>query len=168
MKEQSKYSSLHENSELEDSEESWPLADIGEDKYYGREKVKFYNKPLPWIISTVCLLTITVLLGAREWYSRHTLVHTRDLSLLEWEGARDFIKSRYVKFNSGLVFNEAGDLVRTRNENEVDWVGTPTEEMDKAWTNVTFPQDLWATKEEVKNLGPDEYLLPEFGLYQVE
>lgn len=53
------------------------------------------------------------------------------------EGARDAIKTRYVKFSSGLVYNETGDLVRTRNENELDWVGTPTEEMDKAWENIT-------------------------------
>lgn len=27
---------------------------------------------------------------------------------------------------------------------------------------------ILVTKDEVKNLGPDEYLVPEFGLYQVE
>lgn len=29
-------------------------------------------------------------------------------------------------------------------------------------------QDLFATKDEVKDLGPNEYLIPQFGLYEVE
>ncbi|RFU80886.1 hypothetical protein TARUN_1319 [Trichoderma arundinaceum] len=168
MEDHSKYSSLCENSQSEDSEESWPLSSGTEENYYGRETLSFYKKPLPWIISTFCLLAITILLMARDWRSHNALVATRDLSLLEWEGAREFVKTRYVKFNSGLVFNETGDLVRTRNEKELDWVGTPTEEMDKAWTNITTPQDLFATEDEVKNLGPNEHLIPEFGLYEVE
>ncbi|KAL7941913.1 hypothetical protein V8C42DRAFT_355316 [Trichoderma barbatum] len=169
MEEKPKYSSLSDNdSQTEVDEESWPLAGDGEETHYQREKIKFYNKPLPWMISTACLFVMVIALVVIEWHSSKALVSTRDLSIFEWKGARDAIKTRYVKFSSGLVYNETGDLVRTRNENELDWVGTPTEEMDRAWENITVPQDLFATKDEVKDLGPNEYLIPKFGLYEVE
>lgn len=50
--------------------------------------------------------------------------------------AREEIEIISIQFTGALNFNARGDLIRVVQEGQLDWAGTPTDEIDAAWQSI--------------------------------
>ncbi|KAF2095402.1 hypothetical protein NA57DRAFT_59416 [Rhizodiscina lignyota] len=118
---------------------------------------------LPWLLCCV-------LLALLAW---ETLKEKR-CETPAWRGtdfvpARNAIRTKEIKFKSGLKFIDNETMIRTFDPHDPVYVGTPNEEIDRNWANIALPQEFWITREEAAGLPySDLYLIEEYGLYQIE
>ncbi|KXL44888.1 MAG: hypothetical protein FE78DRAFT_91107 [Acidomyces sp. 'richmondensis'] len=115
-----------------------------------------------WSPTVFCLLAIVVVL-LMLYYVRSK---GNQYLATDFVPARAQIATQRVRFSGTASFDENGSAYRTSRPGEPQYVGTPTREIDDAWTALVGGRYFYLTEEEAREAWPDtyqEYYHDEFG-----